>query len=417
MKKYNKIIRNILWMTAEYITRLVGGLVISATVARQLGVEQYGFFQYSMSLVLIFSALTFVCGAEVIVPKLVHANEKEKQSLMGNAFVLRLIFSCIAYMLLILYAAITESTKDLELIAILGTSLLMTEAFAVITAWLQSQTNNKPRSILVTFSILIKAIFVYALYLLDSRDPREFALAWAIESILIAFGLLIIYKKHHRELFFQFSRNNLLILLKEGAPFLASLLISYMFLRLDVFMLKNIGDLYTLGLYASASQLLLAMTAFSGILVSSMAPTMIYQNQASKYIKKNTLIITGILTIFAVTSAALISWLAPLMLPILFGDAYTNATSILIALAWASIFYFIDAALNVYLIQMKKGSWMAWKWIAAIACALPVHAYSIPRYNAYGAIAGYAAGYAVACAIGIFYLLTTENDIKSAKTI
>lgn len=411
MRIFEKIYRNIFWLIVEFCFRLGANLVISAVIARQLGVEQYGIFQYAIGLTLAFSALSFVCGGEVLIPKLVHADTRETKQLLGNAFLLRLAFSVMAYISLITFSIATEELKSTrQLIAVLGLSILTTESFSVVTAWLQSQTNNRPKSILTSLIISIKLALIFFLYSREEKSPVNFAQIWAVEALLIATGLAFIYKKQNKEFFFCFDIRIICNLWKEGLPFYLGLLAAYFFLRLDFIMLKIFGNPYDLGLYASAIQLLSVITAFSAILVSSMAPLMIYRHESINTIQHNMLIMTGLVVGFAAFSAALANFFAPWAVPILFGEKFNQAIPVFRTLAWISILYFLDAALNVFLVKIKKGKLIIVKWLAAIIFALPSYFMLIPKYHAYGAITGSYIGYAVACFLGVYYFFRHRTN-------
>ncbi|TNH07240.1 hypothetical protein FHQ26_10415, partial [Testudinibacter sp. TR-2022] len=246
-----KIVSNIGWLLLEHGSRLIFALLSTSLLARGLGVEQYGLFQYALNLILVFMSISFICGAEVIVPMLVNASAKRRRLILGNAFYLRLFFSILAYVFLVSFVYISDTREQFYLILILGLILLVSEAFSVVTAWLQSQTNIKPKTILVISTSLIKCLIVALLFFFNVVDPIYYAFAWVFEAGFIAFGLICIYKNISKSNFFYFSKPMFFYLLKKGFPFFIALLLMYSFLRLDVIMLRHFSDLVTLGLYTS----------------------------------------------------------------------------------------------------------------------------------------------------------------------
>ena len=400
-----RILPNFFWLFTEYFSRLLSSLVISAVIARGLGVEAYGLFQYAIGLVAVFSAFSFVCGAEVLVPKLVNADASQRKSLLGNAFLLRLVFSLVAYSLLVIFAWLTESGAAFQLISILGLSILLTEAFAVVTAWLQAITRSKSRSILANIVILLKGGAVYALFLLHIKDPRIYAVIWVIESIFMAFGLFFIYKNVNKSNFFSFEIGVWMGLLKEGVPFFMAALASYLFLRLDLIMLRALGDIRDVGLYASASQLFAVVTSFSGILVSSMASLLVYQHASLRLVRRNVIYMALVLVLIATVAAASMNFVASFVLISLFGEKFQQAIPLFNILVWGAVLYFLDAALTVYIVKIKRGGLLLMKWVFSIVFSFLVYQYYIPLMGAHGAVAGYLIGYAVACLVGIFCFL------------
>lgn len=400
----NKITKNIFWLLLEQGSRIVFGLAGAAILARQLGVEQYGLFQYALSLSIIFMSISYICGAEILVPALVDANKKEQKAFMGNAFVVRLVFSILAYFALLLFAVLTEKAAQFYLIALLGTSILFSESFGVITAWLQSQTNSKPRSILVMLAALIKFVLLASLFFVGVTNPMFYGLAWALEIILLALGLCVVYFKLNRSWFFSYSFPVAYGLFKQGLPFFLGLMAMFVFLRLDMVMMRNLTDLHSLGQYAAATQLLNNVLALAPILVMSMAPSMIYST--NKNIKQSIAKICVVLFVVALLCALMIQLLAPYIIPILFGAKYQAAIPIWSALSWAACLFFLNEGLNVYLIKIKRGDLVTIKWLMVLAVAVCAYYYLIPAYQAYGAVMGYAIGYGVSCLFGTIALLT-----------
>ena len=118
-----KILINISWLLLEHGVRLVTGVFSASILARVLGVEGYGMFNYTLGLTLIFQSLSYINPAELMIPKLSNANSIERRKLMGNGFVIRLFFSLIAYACLLLFLAITDESFQFKLALILGLTI------------------------------------------------------------------------------------------------------------------------------------------------------------------------------------------------------------------------------------------------------------------------------------------------------
>ena len=100
----NPVIRNIFWLLAEHGSRIILSTLSVSLMARALGVEQYGLLQYTLGLVAAFSSISFLCGADVLVPRLVSASDSDRKKLLGNAFVLRAAASLLAYCCLLFFS-------------------------------------------------------------------------------------------------------------------------------------------------------------------------------------------------------------------------------------------------------------------------------------------------------------------------
>ena len=76
----NPVIRNIFWLLAEHGSRIILSTLSVSLMARALGVEQYGLLQYTLGLVAAFSSISFICGAEVLVPPPSHRHPCRKKT-------------------------------------------------------------------------------------------------------------------------------------------------------------------------------------------------------------------------------------------------------------------------------------------------------------------------------------------------
>lgn len=407
-----KILKNIFWLLAEHGTRMALSLIATAILARQLGVEQYGVFQYALSLVAIFISLSYICGSEVLVPMLTTSSMEYHQKILGNAFVVRFFFSVIAYLFLLLFAFLTEEPQVFYLIALLGITILYSESLGVVTAWLQSQTNSRPRSILVMASLVIKTGAMGSLYYFDFNSSIFYATAHIVASLIVAFGLLIFYYTKTNQMLFNYSFPVAYELFKKGLPFFGGMIAMFAFQRLDIVILKNFSDLYSLGQYAAATEMMRSVMALSPILVMSMAPIMVYKHNKFSKIRKNIILICMVMLMVSLLTSAIINLLAPSLVDLLFGSGYVETASILTVLVWTSCLIFLNEGLNIYLLKLGRGDLVSIKWVLAIMIALPVYWYCIPLYGAYGAVIGYGAGYLLTCLFGIWKLFSRRGDFS-----
>ena len=408
-----KIFTNIGWLIGEYAMKMLSGLLITIMIARNLGAEKYGEFQYALSLVTVFTALSFICGAEVLVPKLTSSTTTERRKIIGSAYALRLIISCIAYALLAGYALLAENETTAETTLILGTIILLNEPHGVVTAWLQAKTEIRAKAILASVTSLTKLTVVGIIFFHNINSSKAYGWTWPLESILIAIGLIFVYKRRTGDALILPDTSIMKELLREGLPFFGGLIAAYIYLRTDIILLKQYGTAHDLGAYSAATQLLTALTAFAPILVMSMAPLMVYRQEDTAIIRRNLTKMTLLVAIFAILAATLTSLLAKWIVPLLLGEEYTLTIPIVRWLSFAAIFLFIESSLNVYLIKTKKGWLISYKWVIALFIAIFFHVMLIPPFGAFGAVAGYAAGYISACIYNILCIFFIQHDSAS----
>lgn len=400
-----KVIKNIFWLLCEQSVKVVSGVILAYILARVLGVENYGIYNYILALVAIFQTLSFINPAEVMVPKLTTADNLARKELMGNGFFIRLSFSIIAYFTLILFVYLVGSDLELKLAIILGLMILSGESFGIVTAYLQSQTIIKYRSILSIATVIIKISLLLVLYINGIKNIYLYAFVVSLEQILLAAGLIFIYKHLTKELFFYFNFKKAKKLLKDGLPFFTGVVLMCIFWRIDVVMVRFLSDERVLGLYSSALQLINNLKIIAPFIAMSFAPIFVYKFSDIKIIRKNIILISFLMTIIATFISLLLYFLAPFLIELIFGNKFLEATSIFKFFLLSLPFIFLNEGLNIYIIKLQLGRIMIYKWLIVLIGSMCFYLLLIPKFGAIGAVVGYTFGYFLASIFGVYILM------------
>jgi PST family polysaccharide transporter len=67
-----RAVANLVWLGLERLTQIGVAIAISGVLARYFGPDLFGKWQYANTLLLRLSPITWVCGAEILVPTIVH---------------------------------------------------------------------------------------------------------------------------------------------------------------------------------------------------------------------------------------------------------------------------------------------------------------------------------------------------------
>lgn len=405
-----KFIKNISWLLFEHGIRIGGSIVTASILARVLGIEKYGIFQYLLGLVVIFKSLSYINPAEIMVPMLTNADAIQRRYLMGSGFFIRAFFCIVAYIAFLAFVYFSD-VKAFNLALILGFCIFLDEAFGIVTAFLQSQTMIKYRSVLYICFTIIKITILASLFWLGVTNIYIYALTYMLESICMALGLLWVYKILNKELFFTFDFNKILPLLKDGLPFFLGICFMCIFLRADIVATRYLSDGTTLGLYASAIQLFGSVTAMAPIIAVSFAPLFVYKFDELYTIKKNIwLLACGMVAISLFTSMAMY-FLSPILISLIFGAKFNDAVEIFRYLLFILPLIFLNEALNLYIIKMKLGKLLIYKWGLTLGGAVVAYLYFVPIYGATGTVVGLGIGYFVVCILGAAIILNDKGDL------
>lgn len=248
---------NIVWLGLERVTQIAVAIVISGVLARYFGPDVFGKWQYANTLLLVLAPLTWVCGAEILVPTIVARPPAQLGTVIGSAFALRLSVSALA--LVLTWAGIAAGATDPlvgAMLAGLAVTMLFREPFiGVINAWLQSMTFSRPQLLASMVTAIAKAALVWLLVRM-AAEPSRFGWLWALESAAIGAVLLVYYRhRHGGRLGWHLDRGLFRHFATAGTVFWLGLICMYLFLKLDRLMLERAISFADLGRYSAAQQL------------------------------------------------------------------------------------------------------------------------------------------------------------------
>lgn len=401
-----KALANIVWLGLERLTQIAVAIAISGLLARYFGPDVFGKWQYANTLLLVLSPITWVCGAEILVPTIVHREAGQLGTVLGSAFVLRMAVSVAA--LVLTWIGIGSGLTDPlvgAMLAGLAVTLLFREPFVgVINAWLQSMTFSKPQLLTSMATAIIKAGLVYLLVRM-AASPARFGWLWALEAAAIG-GVLMLYymRRHGGELNWRIDRALFRHFASAGAIFWLGLICMYLFLKLDRLMLERAISFADLGRYSAAQQLNENWITLALMLAQTIAPAFVYRVTEAAQLKRNVVRLIGMTAALMVGGAIVLDLLAAFIISHVFGPDYTDAIRIFRWAVWLSVPAGIEAIGNLVVLKYQAKFVLLAKWLLALAVAFVVNLIAIPRMGSYGALAGLAAGYLAAASVNFYYI-------------
>ena len=187
------IIANTGWLFADRILRMGASLVVGVWVARYLGVQQYGLFNYALAFVSLFSPI-FTLGLDDVVIRHIIRQSSNKEEVLGATFWLKLlggIASVLSAVSTMFFLGEHETLK-IWIVAILGMAGIF-RATDTIDLWFQSQVQSKYSVIARNIAFLINSAIKIAL-ILTKAPLLAFAWVTLAEFAMSAIGLLIVYQ-------------------------------------------------------------------------------------------------------------------------------------------------------------------------------------------------------------------------------
>ncbi|MCD9513345.1 flippase [Photobacterium carnosum] len=379
-----KVINNSGWLIFDKICRLGLSLIVSAWVARYLGPNQFGDLAYVLAFLAFFQAVS-ILGLDNIVVRDIARNVEKSGSIIATVLILRLSIGAIFYIITILLMGFLNGfdSNFIIITAICALSLIF-QSSDTIDLWFQSQSESK-RTVVVRLITYLFTNGVKIILILNGFSIVYFAAVTALEAGLCAIGLIYSYRKYPAtKLKFQFSIGK--VLLKESWPYIFSSLSVMVYMRIDQLMIKSFLGTKELGVYAAILPLAMTWTFVVTTLTTSLAPYIARKKNNSE--KQYWIALKNIFRLYS-----LLGWvtcigvyiLTPIVVPILFGDAYTSGIGVLQVLVFVNIFINMGVAQSLWILNEGKSKLAMYRTLFGAAVCVISNILLIPSFGMYGA--------------------------------
>jgi PST family polysaccharide transporter len=346
-----KIISNIGWLFADRVLRMGVGLIVTAWVARYLGPQQFGLFNYAGAFVSLFGVLATLGLDQIVVRDMVR-DPSCKDETLGTAFVLKLSGGILTILVttgtIFLLRPDDQLTHWLVGITAAGTIF---DAFNTIDFWFQLQVKSKYTVIAKNTAFIL--VTLIRITLLQMQTPL-IAFAWALlaENALGAVGLAIAYKvKGQSLLAWRASLLRAKTLLKESWPLLLSGLAIMVYLRIDQIMLGQLADDKAVGIYSAATRISELWYYIPIAIVTSVTPSIVEAKKVSETLYYNKLQkLFNIMAVLAYMIALPMTFLSKYIVVIIFGQNYVASGGVLSIHIWAALFVFFGWSKGIWIV-------------------------------------------------------------------
>ncbi|RCJ14621.1 flippase [Nostoc sp. ATCC 43529] len=407
------IITNTGWLFADRILRMGAGLIVGVWVARYLGSQQYGLFNYATAFVALFSPLATLGLDNVVVRDIVH-DSSNKEKILGTAFWLKL-FGGMSSLLLavgVIYVLRQDQKITIWLVAILASTGIF-QAVDTIDFWFQSQVLSKytvvARNTAFVIVTLVKVALIY-------MQAPLIAFAWVTlaEFSFSAVGLAIAYTiKGYSLRLWRWSFPVAKTLLKDSGPLILSGMTIMIYMKIDQIMLGEMMGYSAVGIYSAASRISEVWYFIPTAIVSSVSPTIFAAKQTSEALYYQR--IKQLLRLMVLISLAIalpMSFLSGSIINILFGNSYAAAGGILAIHIWASLFVFMGIAVSPWFIAESMTHLSLRRTLMGAIINVLLNLFLIPTYAGVGAAIATVISYAVG---SVFANATHPNTKKIFK--
>jgi len=413
----NKVIRNASWIIGIQIAKALIGIVISMLTARFFGPSDFGLINYASSVVAFAAPLMSLGLTSVLVQELV-ANPKKEGEILGTSIVLSFVssFLCIGGVIGFVSFSNPGETETFTVCA-LYSILLVFQSLELMIYWFQAKLLSKYSSIVRLIAYL--AVSIYKIYLLTAqKSVYWFAVSGAIDYMLIAFGLFVIYMRLGGKKL-SFSVKTAEKLFAKSRYYIVSNMMITIFAQTDKIMLKMMIDDAATGYYAAAAACA-GMTGFVfSAIIDSVRPVMFgYKKEDECRYEQTAISLYSVIIYASLLQSVIFTVSAPLIVNILYGASYSSSASVLRILVWYTTFSYLGGARDIWILAENKQKHLF--VINSVGALLNVglNCILIPVYGACGAaIASFATQFSINYVFVLLYKPTRRNGILQIKAL
>ena len=381
-----KIAANASWLLLDRLIVMITGLVVGAWVARYLGPEKFGLYNYATSIVSFLTPFTGISLISIIVRDLART-PSEKDNILGTTFLIFLVGGAITVPLAVILSLLLEpGNQTIQiLVGVIAFSNILL-AFDTIDIWFQSQTQSKQIVVARRSSGLIAAIF--KLTLIQLHAPL-IAFAWTIsvELVLSAISMMITFElKGNSIKKWRFIPGRAKEMIREGLPLILAGISIYIYSKIDQVMLGSLlTDKSQLGFYSIAVKISEVFNFLPMIVASSIFPKLStldvedveYQNKLQVYFDI-------MLFLWLIVALPISLFSSPIIL-FLYGSDYSPAARILGIYVWAQFGANLGVARSSFLTIKGILKYSLYLGIIGAFLSIGLNYFLIPQYQAMGA--------------------------------
>lgn len=384
-----KILDNIGWLFFDKILRMGVGLIVGVWVARYLGPEQFGLFNFASAFVGMFGAIAGLGLQGVVVRDLVREPDS-KEEILGSAAALQLVGGFVAYGLILatIFWLRPDDALAKTIVAILG-SMMLFKVSEIAVCWFESQVLSKFTVWVQNGTFLVFAS-IKVMLILKSAPLVAFAWATMAEGLAVALMMLIVLGvrgPRANQLRMQVARVKLL--LAESWPLLLSGVAVMVYMKIDQVMLGQIIGDEAVGVYSAAVRISEIWYFVPMAIVSSVFPAILGAKERDERLYyKRLQHLFDLITWVSLIVAFVFTFLSELIVTLLYGDPFIEASAVLTVHIWGGIFVFLGVVSGKWFLVENLQLLSLQRSVLGALLNIIMNFLLIPKYGVLGAAWG-----------------------------
>lgn len=382
--KKNKEAKNASWLIGGKIIQMLISLLVGILIARYLGPTSYGVINYGTAYVAFFTSLSSLGINSIIIKNFIDHPEEEGNTI-GTTIILRLMssgLSCIT-IFLISFIADAGEFETILVVALCSLSLIF-NVFETMNFWFQSKYLSKRVAVTTLIAYAFTSLYKIVLLILK-KNVTWFAFTTSFDYIIYAVFIIMYYKKDGGPRW-SFSLKKAKELLTASHHFILSGLMVAVYGYTNKLILKHLVDATAVGYYSTANGICHLWTFVLQAIIDSMYPTImrLYQTDRRAYERKNRQLYA--IVFYTSTFVSIIFTLcAPLIILILYGEAYMPAVAPMRVITWYTAFSYMGVARNAWIVCENRQKYLKFMYFGAAIVNVCLNFALIPLIGTVGA--------------------------------
>lgn len=374
------------WLLLDKLVRIGIGLVVGVWLARYLGPERFGQFNFAIAFVALFSPIA-ILGLDGIVVRELVRHPENRLEILGSAFALKMAGGLLAFALALtaILGVRPQDESSQWLVGVISAGMIF-QAFDIADLWFQSKVQSK-YSVLAKNGAFLVLTVAKVWLILSQAEVIAFAWVSTAELTLGAVGLIMAFRSRgNRWLELRPTWAAARRLMRESWPLFLSSLGAMLYMRVDQVMLAQMVGEREVGLYSAAVRLSELWYLVPPVIVSSVMPFLAEARTRSEsvYYQRLQQLFTLLIRV-SLLVAIPISLLATPLTSLIFGSAYEASGSILAVHIWSVVFVFMSAGTTPWIINEKLAKLALYQTSLGAVLNIGLNLYLIPRHGAIGA--------------------------------
>lgn len=379
---FSKYVKNAIVLMGDSIIKLSVSFILSVFIARFFGPAKFGSINYVLASISILQVIV-AFGFEDIILKDFGLSNKPDNIILTTVWNLRLIFALIAYGIGFVFFYFLLDRNLIKIYLILGFEFFCF-AFYGYKQWFQIKSLNK-YVVLASQVSFITITVLRIFYLMFFEDIYLYALILLSSYIIEDAVLLLCFRKCSDKTEKKFDGVYAKCLVLASLPLLFQNIAATIYIRIDQIMVGKMLGTAEVGIYSIAVTISELIYFIPGAITNAFYPKITDAKKNGGDFKSVIVRIGQINVAVCVAFALFCSFVIPFLLPIVYGEAYSRAGTVIQIHSWAGVFVGIGSATGMIFIFDGKQKRLLVSSVLATCLNIILNYLFIPLWGINGA--------------------------------